>query len=426
MRRSTSSRPVVASVVPRRAADRGRMPSVMRFGLGRTLSPSCSPPRPLTPSTVRSPGGSSSRARRGGQEKLAFVTTDPQFLFPTAGGPDDPAAGTGGLTIELFSQQHARQRLTSRRRRVGDPHDSAGVPTSTRTEVAPAGPTPASRAIVLKSGRVFQRAGLRDRAIDARTRSARSRCGSPSAASGRARCFDAATVNATPAARVFVARRRDARALRRTARRCCRTDLRRRRLQRRSAAGPARRRQNAARDLATCECIDSCAAMRRHWTRPATAMGPDGPTSAETPKFGFIRRSKLPAAFRPWLPRLLAHRPRAVASCPSGTQQATTTAYLDPDPGTFISWYECTELHVSPCCHGLGVCKSCRTANSATDPVGYHLARGAERLSVDGTCSNRFVDDRTTTCKFAFPARGGSSSSEIRRRAGAGSAAPKP
>ena len=37
----------------------------------------------------------------GGVEKLVFVSKDPAFLFPTAGGADDP--GTAGLQVDLIS-----------------------------------------------------------------------------------------------------------------------------------------------------------------------------------------------------------------------------------------------------------------------------------------------------------------------------------
>lgn len=43
---------------------------------------------------------------RAGEERLVFVTKDPAFLFPIAGGDDDPATGTpGGVQVDLVTEQ---------------------------------------------------------------------------------------------------------------------------------------------------------------------------------------------------------------------------------------------------------------------------------------------------------------------------------
>ena len=45
------------------------------------------------------------RRTASGQEKLSFLTKDPNVPFPPIGSADDPASGTpGGVVIELFSQ----------------------------------------------------------------------------------------------------------------------------------------------------------------------------------------------------------------------------------------------------------------------------------------------------------------------------------
>jgi hypothetical protein len=45
------------------------------------------------------------RRTAGGQQKLSFLTKDPNVPFPAIGSDDDPASGTpGGVVIELFSQ----------------------------------------------------------------------------------------------------------------------------------------------------------------------------------------------------------------------------------------------------------------------------------------------------------------------------------
>jgi hypothetical protein len=357
------------------------MPSVMRFGglgglvaLVLAATTAHAVDRPITGRKLVL------RRTSSGQEKLAFVTTDPQFLFPTAGGPDDPAAGTpGGLTIELFSQQHAAARFDV----------PAGAGWATRTippafykyanKVAPAGPTPVG-AIVLKSGRVFR---VRVYATGLSVANALGSVAVRITIGSLRTCalFDAATVQ-RDAGGVFVAR--DASA---TLADCSNAAL----------AGPTCAdgafngecggtcppgAECTTRDLATCECIDS--AQPCGDTNPAcNGECPAGLECGNTGGFLIPGCGCVPPGTTP-----CGASPSCGGSCPSGTQCYYNSISIPI--GTF-SWCECLGAPpVDPC----GGCPPgfecailpgpvpqpiCYPTQQCNGPSGYPVC--------DGTCS---------------------------------------
>ncbi|HEY2389489.1 MAG TPA: hypothetical protein VGK30_21245 [Candidatus Binatia bacterium] len=97
--------------------------------------------------------------RSATKAKLAFVTHDPGFLFPTVGGLDDPATGSpGGLTIELFSAAEGSTAL------IADPGagnpgwtvKATGTPTFKFKNPLSALGTFKLKAVVLKQGKVLK------------------------------------------------------------------------------------------------------------------------------------------------------------------------------------------------------------------------------------------------------------------------------
>jgi hypothetical protein len=98
--------------------------------------------------------------RSGTNSKLVFVSRDSDFIFPSVGGPNDPATGSpGGATIELFSQNEGQASLAVPAG-AGDPgwtvESSPAHPRyKFRNPLAPGGIS-AVRLVALRAGRLLK------------------------------------------------------------------------------------------------------------------------------------------------------------------------------------------------------------------------------------------------------------------------------
>ena len=103
------------------------------------------------------------RRSTSGKEKLAFVSKDPSFLFPTIGGPDDPSPfGSGGLVVELFAPSTPAGVALDAPGGIGTPGWSVRTSTPPRLQYrnpsAPASPS-TFRSITLRAGKVVKLTG---------------------------------------------------------------------------------------------------------------------------------------------------------------------------------------------------------------------------------------------------------------------------